>query len=101
MATGAKERSVFARYIEDLPAPVEEPTPQPVPLAAGRLLDFLQHKWPQPTIRARDIYQYGPHPTRDRESTLKLTEILVRRGWLVPMKTGRYDSKQWRIAVGP
>ena len=80
--------------------PQQEPTLQPVPLAAGRLLDWLQHKWPQPTIRARDIYQYGPGATRDRESTLKLTEILVRRGWLVPMKTHRYDSKMWQITIG-
>jgi len=40
-----------------------------------------------------------PRP-RDKESTLKLTAILERRGWLVPMKTDRHDAKWWRIAIG-
>src|SRR6476646_1986097 len=89
--------SFFARYIDDGRSP-PEPTTRSVPLAAGRLLDWLQRR-PQPTIRARTIYQYGPRP-RDKESTLKLTAILERRGWLVPMKTNRHDAKWWRIAIG-
>ena len=90
-------KDIFKRLSAGRPP---EPTPPATPLAAGRLLDWLQHKWSQPTIRARTIYQFGPSPTRDKESTLKLTAILERRGWLVPMKTGRYDSKRWRIAIG-
>ena len=38
---------------------------------------------------------------RDRESVIKMAETLVRRGWLVPMKTHRYDRKVWRIAIEP
>lgn len=81
--------------------PVEEPTPQPVPLAAGRLLSWIQNNWKEPIIRAKTLYQFGPHPTRDKESTLKLTAILERHGWLVPMRGPRYDTKMWRIAIEP
>jgi hypothetical protein len=90
--------NLFKRLAQEQPQ--QEQTPPPAPVAAGVLLDWLQHKWTQPTIRARNIYQYGPNPTRDRESTLKLTAILERRGYLVPMKTKRYDTKMWRIAIG-
>ena len=90
--------NLFDRLSEGRPP--QEPTPPPVPLAAGRLLNWLQNNWTRPVIRARSIYQYGPGPTRDKESTLKLTAILERHGWLVPMKTDRYDSKMWRIAIG-
>ena len=92
-------KDIFKRLSAGRP-PAEEPTPQQVPLAAGRLLDWLQHKWSQPTIRAKTLYQYGPGPTRDKESTLKLTAILERQGYLVPMKTRRYDTKMWRITIG-
>ena len=61
----------------------------------------LVQKWPQPTVSARTLYQFGPNATRDKESTLKLTAILERRGFLVPMATNRCDSKKWRIALGP
>jgi hypothetical protein len=80
--------------------PPQEPTPPATPLAAGRLLDWLQNHWTQPTISTRNICQYGPRPIRDRESATKTAEALVRHGWLVPMKTGRYDSKRWQIAIG-
>jgi len=94
-------KDIFSRLSAGRPLEPEEPTPQQVPLAAGRLLNWIQQKWKQPVIRARDICQYGPHPTRDRESTLKLTEILEGRGWLVPMPARRYDTKMWRIAIEP
>jgi hypothetical protein len=80
--------------------PPQETTPQPVPLAAGRLLSWLQNNWKEPVIRAKTLYQFGPHPTRDKESTLKLTAILERHGWLVPMRGPRYDSKWWRVTIG-
>jgi hypothetical protein len=98
MATKDDAPSVFARYVD---APEKERVePAPTPLAAGKLLSWLQ-RWPQPTIRAKDIYQYGPRPNRDKASALKLTDVLERRGWLVPMPARRHDSKWWRIAVEP
>ena len=80
--------------------PQQQPTSSSTPMAAGVLLDWLQHKWAQPTIRAKTLYQFGPRPTRDKESTLKLTAILERQGYLVPMRGPRIDSKMWRIAIG-
>lgn len=91
--------SLFERLKEGRP---EEPTLPPAHLPVRKLLDFLQHKWPQPTICARDIYRHGPRPVRlDKERALEAAEILVRRGWLAPMKTHRCDRKQWKIMVGP
>jgi hypothetical protein len=103
MATnGDNGPSVFAKYIDH---PQQAPAPSPTPLAtppeALKLLNWLQNTWTKPTIRARDIYQYGPRPIRNKESTLKSTEILERRGWLIPLKTPRYDAKRWQITIGP
>jgi hypothetical protein len=81
--------------------PPQEPAPPPVPLAAGKLLGWLQNNWKEPTIRVRDICRFGPNPIRDRESVIKMAEILVGCGWLVPMKPHRCDTKRWRITIGP
>jgi hypothetical protein len=94
---GGDGASVFAQFID---RPEREPVRPPTPQAAGRLLTWIQQKWKQPVIRAKNIYQFGPGPTRDKERTLKLTGILERRGYLVPMKTRRYDTKMWRITIG-
>ena len=96
--------NLFERLAQGRP-PAEEPTPQPVPLAtpreALRLLDWLQHKWPQPTITARNIHQYGPRPIRDKKRTLEAAEILEKRGWLIPLKTDHCNAKKWQITIGP
>ena len=98
MATNGDSRvSVFARYID---SPEQEPTPASTPLAAGRLLGWIQNNWKKPTITTRNICQYGPRPIRDRESAIRTAEVLVRHGWLTPMKMGRHDAKGWRIAIG-
>ena len=84
--------------------PQQEPAPPAflaTPRRAPRLLDWLQHTWTKPTICARDIYRYRPNVAQDRESALKLAEILVKRGWLIPLKTHRHDRKRWQITIGP
>ena len=93
-------RDIFKRLSAGRP-PAEEPMPPPTPLAAGMLLGWIQNNWTQPIIRARDICRFGPNPIRDRESAIKMAEILVGHGWLVPMKPHRCDTKRWRIAIGP
>ena len=60
---------------------------------------MVRQKWPQPTICAKTIYQYGPRPNRDKESVLKLTSFNG-AGGSVPMKTNPHE-KQWQITVGP
>jgi hypothetical protein len=94
--------TLFER-LERGPPPQEQaprPTPEATSPAARRLLDWLQH-WGRPTICARDIYRLGPNETRDKASTTELTETLVKRGWLIPLKTHRYDRKKWQITIGP
>ena len=92
--------SVFAKYCtEPEKAQPETPAPQ-IPLAAGKLLGWLQNNWTRPVIRVRDIQRLGPNSIRDRKSAVKMVEILTDGGWLVPAKPHRCDSKQWRIAIG-
>ena len=82
-------KDIFERLKRRRPPqePTPPPTPLPTPPEALRLLNWLQHNWGRPTICARDIYRSGPSPLQnDRESTLKTTEILEKRGWLIPLK---------------
>jgi hypothetical protein len=67
---------------------------------AQKLLDWLQH-WTKPTVSARDICIYGPNAIRDRESAIDSAEILVKNGWLVPIKTRRHDMHEWQILRKP
>ena len=97
MAIGADKRSVFAVYIEDLPAPTEPP-PQATSPEVRRLLEWLQHTWGKRTICTRDIYR---HTTAGKENALKLAATLEKRGWLIPLRAHRYDRKRWQITIGP
>ena len=93
------EQSFFARYIDEV-RPQVAPAPPAIPLAAGRLLHWLKNNWKEPTVTTRNICQYGPRPNRDRDSVIKMAEVLEKRGFLVPMKTHRPDAKWWQIAIG-
>jgi|307.fasta_scaffold55573_3 hypothetical protein len=85
------------------------PTPSPLllPSSAARkpspaqlLLNWIQ-RWPKPVVSWRDIHNYGPGPTRDQKNAINATEILVRNGWLRPMKAHRYDMHKWEIIRKP
>jgi hypothetical protein len=80
--------------------PPQEPTPPPGMPAGQELLNWIQRVWTQPTLRARDIYRYGPNAIRDKESALKSAKKLVERGWLAPIETRRHDMRKWRIMKG-
>src|SRR5262245_17430737 len=89
--------SLFERLDKGRPPPTkkaQELSP------AQKLLDWLQH-WAKPTVSARDICIYGPNAIRDRESAITSAEILVKHGWLVPIKTRRYDMREWQIVRKP
>src|SRR5262245_14364373 len=93
--------SLFERLSKGRPPPVEEASKQArKPLPAQKLLDWLQH-WTKPTVRGRDICIYGPNSLRDRERAIDSAEILVKNGWLVPIKTRRYDMREWQIVRKP
>ena len=51
------------------------------------LLDWLVNHWAKVTVTGRDIYTFGPHSLRDKNTTLNLAQSLVERGWLVPIDT--------------
>jgi hypothetical protein len=71
------------------------------PPLAQTLNNWLQRGWTQPTISAREIHRLGPNSIRDRKSVGNSTEILVKLGWLVPIKTRRRDMKKWQITKIP
>jgi hypothetical protein len=88
------------------PPPLEEAIKQPRGSSPPieKLLDWLVNHWAKTTVTAREIYTYGPNPVRDKRTTLSLAQILVERGWLIPMHpdflTGgrrRRDKWEWKI----
>jgi hypothetical protein len=93
------------RQVETIPrGPMLQPE---VPLVDSksppieRLIAWLVLRWPKPTVFSRDILQYGPNPLRDRKSARASAEILVKHGWLTPLKTRRSIDHEWRIERGP
>ena len=92
--------SLFERLDKGRPPPVEEGGGSP---PIEKLLDWLVNHWAKTTVTAREIYTYGPNPVRDKKTTLSLAQILVERGWLIPMHpdflTGRRrrDKLEWKM----
>jgi hypothetical protein len=85
----------------DDPEPKPEPKQQRTSPLLEDLLDWLLNRWTGASVTARDVYRYGPSPLRnDKSTTLSLTEVLTRQGWLIPMKTWRRDKREWKIARG-
>ena len=79
----------------------DDTTPaEPIINQSQILLDWLIRFWTKPSITARDIGKYGPHPLRDKETILSLADDLVKRGWLIPQPTWRRDKREWKIAPG-
>ena len=68
---------------------------------AQKLLDWLQHEWTKDTVSARDIYTFGPRSIRDRQSATDLAGILVKHGWLIPIKTRQHNMEKWAIVRKP
>jgi len=90
--------TIFERLDRGRP-PVEtaiKPSKEPAQL----LLDWLQ-TWDRPTIGAREIRTYGPRSSRSRESATSSIETLVKRGWLIPLKTQQRNWHKWRIVRRP
>jgi hypothetical protein len=98
----AKAVSLFERLDKGrLPTPTEEVIKQlrgdsPI----EKLLDWLVDHWAKDTVTAQEAYTYGPHSIRDKKTTLRLAQILVEQGWLVPIKTRRRDMWEWQIVRG-
>jgi hypothetical protein len=65
------------------------------PPAAQELLVWIKQRWGKPVVSLRDIQAYGPNAIRDRKSAITQAEILVKHGWLVPVKSYRRDRIAW------
>ena len=98
MPTWSNEKNPSYLFADD-PPPKSEPKQQTSPLLED-LLDWLLNRWTHTTITARDIARLGPYILRsDRRAILDLTEILVRQGWLIPLKPCRKDQREWKVAL--
>ena len=80
------------------PSPTEKKIEQPHNdlEPAQKLLDWLQ-RWTKDTVCVREIHIYGPYATRDRKSAIAAARILVKNGWLTPIRMRRYDANKWQI----
>jgi hypothetical protein len=96
--------SLFERLNEGRSTGLEpKPPASPKSPPIEKLLNWLINYWAKPTISARDIYTYGPHPIRSQKSAVELAENLVRHGWLarISIKSRRKDMKEWQIVLQP
>jgi len=90
--------SLFERLDKGRPRPTEELIKQlRGDSLIEKLLDWLVNHWPKDTITAREIYTHGPNSIRDKKTTLGLAQILVERGWLVPVNTHQHNMRAWKI----
>ena len=119
--------NLFERLNKKRPPPTEEATPPPTEEAKAvslferldkgrlprptegainrqrgdspieKLLDWLVNHWAKDTITAREIYTHGPNSIRDKKTTLGLAQILVERGWFVPVNTHQHNMRAWKI----
>jgi hypothetical protein len=91
--------TLFERLAAGRPA-TEKTTQRPQHIEhAQKLLNWIQ-RWDRPVVRARDIYIFGPRP-RDRKSVFDAARILAEQGWLNPIQSRRYDSREWLIIRKP
>jgi hypothetical protein len=90
--------SLFERLDKGRPSPPTEKAQ--APSSAQKLLDWLK-RWNKPTVSWRDIRIYGPGSIRDKKSAVDAAEVLVRNGWLAPLKPHRYDMHKWQIVQRP
>src|SRR5215472_17609363 len=98
MPTWSNEKNPQYLLADDPPA--EEKINQPH-RDSEKLLDWVVNHWQKPTITARELYTWGPRSIRDKKTILSLAQILVERGWLVPLHphlvTGRRRLRQARV----
>ena len=91
--------NLFERLAQGRP-PVEEPAPPATPLPQACCSPGFKTAGPgRPLVREK--FTALGLTARGSDLRFKMTETLVRRGFLVPTKTHRYDRKVWRIAIGP
>jgi hypothetical protein len=83
------------------PAAVTIPPAGPKAHPTEIFLDWLINRWTKPTISLREICRHGPQSARNWDSAMDLSNTLVERGWLTPIKTHRRDKRVWQVLRGP
>jgi hypothetical protein len=101
---------MVANFFDRIKGParqVEEKTKQPRwdstldSPQADRLLDWILTRWTAEHITLAQILTYGPGSIRDKPLAMRMIQILVMRGWLVPRKPWRVDQWRWDIVRRP
>jgi hypothetical protein len=90
--------NLFERLAAARPTSAEAKQPQKDP--AQKLLDWLRHR-KKSTITVREICVFGPYSIRNRKSAIDAIEVLVKYGWLDPLKPRRHDAPEWEIVQKP
>jgi hypothetical protein len=91
--------NLFERLSKERPSPSSTRKARQLE-GAQKLLDWLQ-RWSKDTVTVRDVHIYGPHPVRGQKNVLAAAKILVKNGWLAPIKVRRYDANKWQIVRRP
>jgi hypothetical protein len=86
--------SLFERLGKERTAPPNKKAHQLE--SAQKLLDWLQ-RWNKNTVTLRNILQFGPHSTRYKTAASNAADVLVKNGWLIPMKTQHKNREEWYI----
>jgi hypothetical protein len=97
-APSAEEAPAAVSLLEKLEA--ERPLPiveLPALSPLERLQEWLDRRWRKSTISAFEIYTYGPHADRNKQTALELAGRLVQQGMLVPIRARRHDTRKWKI----
>ncbi len=78
----------------------------PMLALAEKALTWMQTKWGEGLISLPDIYQFGTHGIEDKNTALKIVNILQDHGWLVRVNGGSVVRGQkrrdvWQIVGRP
>jgi hypothetical protein len=82
--------------------PATEGTEQEKTQSIERLLNWLVNNWPKSQITMRQICDFGPYPLRNKpKAVVELARDLEAKGWLIPLRPRRHDSRAWKIGFKP
>jgi hypothetical protein len=90
--------TLFERLSKERPSPSSTRKARQLE-GAQKLLDWLQ-RWNKDTVTVRDIHIYGPNAIRGQK-TLAAAKILIKNGWLAPIKPHGYNGHKWKILKRP
>jgi hypothetical protein len=90
---------LFDRLDRNRPTPVEKKTKHKDD-PAQRMLNWLQ-RWNKDFITVRDVHIYGPRPLKGQKNIVAAAKVLIKNGWIAPIRMRRYDANKWQIIRRP